>query len=274
MDPETELPITFATPEVYEDDEETSAAPAPPAAIPDDLQKEIEELRTREADLAKQVRDNKAHADRLFQENRVASQMLAELYGSKEKAEDEAKAIQFVEPEAPPVEQLIQDPSLAVRYAREYGRSIADHTRKQVLLELKPFVGAAAQSQPILGQLTNRAQMAAIYEARAEIDESERAAFDEAVPKIAEIIKKNPQGIVHSLNPQAWIGGYRLTGGAAKPVKARSPQPQTVAPAAAPVPGATATSTARIPRYVAEMARRAGRDPREYYKRHLERTAR
>lgn len=279
VSPEQFEKFDFSTTEVYEDDEAPPAAAEPaeespePSAGLEDVQSQIAELHKAKEELEQRLADNKAHSDRLFQENQAASKLLAEYIGGQDAAKEAREKVKFEAPEAPSADQLIQDPLQAVKYAEEYARRTAKHTRETLLADMQPFLQATAAMNPLVNGMVNHGQLTAIEKARATIDEAEHEAFDAAISEIATALKNSPNGTgaVLSLNPQSWIKGYRMVGGTAAPVRAKSPRPQTVQPSRQPA-SESGRSSEKIPPHMVQWAKQAGRDPKEFYARHQART--
>ena len=261
--------ITLDEPEVWEDErEEREAAspdPTPPPSPPaDDLQAEVDRLRAENQNLDQRLRDNRANGDRLLNENKVAHQLLAEAYRGNNTDSDLEKLGEFVAPQAPTAEQLIENPGLAVQHAEKYARESTDYAVKRMLLELRPALQATATSVPMVNAMAAQGRENAVALARNSLDESERADFDQHVEQIGQSLNGAQNGAVLSLYPKSWIATYRMMTGT-KPVRAKAPAPARPSVSSAgdeKTPEATVT----LPPYLRALARRTGRDPVEYYK--------
>lgn len=251
-------------PAITFDDGET-APPADPAASgqpegePSDsrpsiesLQAEITELRSANEKLDQRVRDNRAHSDQLYGENRAANELLREAYKPKQTVEDLTANIR--RPERPSVDDIIQHPERALDYAD----AMAEYTAQFTAARMTPIASAAVQMAPLVKDLADFRREVAISEARESLEESEREAFDQALPNLKKTIGQAQWGAKLALSPKAWLTAYAGMGGSVRPVRAKSTPPPTVTPNAQTPSATTTTNDAPVPRHIQVWAKQSG----------------
>lgn len=244
----------------------TSAAPdpssTPTAPSPEVLAERLAGLEAEKTQLEQRLHDKTSHADRLYQENQAANDLLRQAYKPKQTVEDLTSKIQ--RPVQPTPDQVIQNPHLAIQYADAMSR----YTAEFVSARSTPIAAAAVQMAPIVQELAEFRKQAAIDDARGQLDTADQQAFDEALPKIEKTIAGAQWGAKLALSPRAWLTAYAGLGGA-RPVRTPSTPPPTVPTNTSPSHTSADPSdpSSAPPAYFVEWAKKAGRDPKEMWKR-------